>query len=87
MATLIARVKKVLENEFASREIALERTKSGKVTGWITSDSFDGQSEFERMQRIFKLLDERLSAKDREHVSVIWPITRLERKVLLEDKE
>ena len=87
MATLITRVKKVLENEFTSREIALERTQSGKVTGWVTSDSFDGQSEFERMQRIFKLLNEHLSTKDREHVSVIWPITRLERKVLLEDEE
>jgi len=86
MATLIMRVKKVLENEFASREIALERTHSGKVTGWVTSDSFDGQSEFERMQRLFKLLDDHLSAKDRERVSVIWPITRLERKVLLEDE-
>jgi len=87
MATLAVRVKKALEKEFAPRAIALERTKSGKVTGWITSDTFDGQPEFERMQRIFKLLDEHLSAKDRERVSVIWPITRLERKVLLEDEE
>lgn len=87
MATIDARVKKALAQEFSPREIALERTKFGKITGWVTSDSFDGQSEFERMQRIFKLLNEHLSSKDREQVSVIWPITRLERKVLLEDEE
>jgi len=87
MTALLTRVRKVLEKEFAAREVELKRTQSGKVTGWVTSDSFDGQSEFERMQRVFKLLDEHLSAKDREHVSVIWPITRLERKVLLEDEE
>jgi len=87
MATLIMRVKKALEKEFAPQQIALERTKSGKITGWITSNSFDGQEEIERMQRVFKLLDENLSAEDRERVSVIWPITRLERKVLLEEEE
>ncbi len=87
MAPEISRIKKALTKEFSPREIELKRTKTGSVTGWITSDSFDGQSEIERMQRIFKLLNEHLSAKDREHVSVIWPITRLERKVLLEDEE
>ncbi len=87
MASEMNRIRKALAKEFASKEIELKRTKFGSVTGWITSDSFKGQSEIKRMQRIFKLLNENLSAKDREQVSVIWPITRLERKILLEDKE
>ena len=87
MAAEITRIKKALGREFAPKEIELKRSKFGSVTGWVTSDSFDGQSEIERMQRIFKLLNEHLSSKDREQVSVIWPITRLERKVLLEDEE
>jgi hypothetical protein len=81
------RIKRAFEKEFARHEIALDRTKSGKITGWGTPDSFDSQAEFDRMQRIFKLLDQHLSPEDRERVSVIWPITRLERKVLLEDEE
>jgi hypothetical protein len=87
MATPIVRIRKALENEFSSKEIELKRSKSGSITGWITSDSFADQSEIDRMQRIFKLLDQHLSPEDRERVSVIWPITRLERKVLLEDEE
>lgn len=87
MAAEITRKKKALAQKFALKEIELKRTKFGSITGWITSDSFDGQSEIERMQRVFKLLDQHLSSKDREHVSVIWPITRLERRVLLEDEE
>jgi len=85
--TPIARIHKALEKEFSPREIELKRTQSGSITGWITSDTFDGQEEIERMQRVFKLLDENLSAEDRERVSVIWPITRLEHKVLLEDED
>jgi acid stress-induced BolA-like protein IbaG/YrbA len=87
LARLMMRVRKTLAQEFSPRTIELKPTPFGKITGWVTSDSFDGQSEFERMQRIFKLLNEHLSSKDREQVSVIWPITRLERRVLLEDKE
>jgi stress-induced morphogen len=81
------RIKKAFAKEFSPREIKLERTKSGRVTGWIISDSFSGQSEIERMQRVLKILNAYLDPKDRDRVSVIWPITRLERKVLLEDEE
>ena len=87
MATPIARIRKAIETEFSRREIELKRSKSGSITGWITSDSFADQSEIERMQRVFKLLEAHLSAQDRKNVLVIWPITRLERKVLLEDEE
>ncbi len=87
MVAPITRIKKALEREFAPREIQLERTKNGRVTGWITSASFDGQSEIERMQRILKLFNEYLSSDDRSRISAIWPITPLERKVLLEDEE
>ncbi len=87
MATPITRIQEVLEKEFAHREIELKRTKNGRVTGWITSDSFDGQSEIERMQRIWRVLNAYLRPEDRSRISAIWPITKLERKVLLEDEE
>jgi acid stress-induced BolA-like protein IbaG/YrbA len=87
LAAFLARVRNVLEQEFAPREIELKRTPGGRVTGWITSKSFARQSETERVRRIWKLFDEHLTPEERDHVSFIWPLTPLERKVLLEEEE
>jgi stress-induced morphogen len=87
LTALLARVRKVLQKEFDPGEIKLKRTQNGRVSGWITSKSFARQSETARVQRIWKLFDEQLTPEEREHLSFFWPLTPLERKVLLEDEE
>ncbi len=86
LTALMTRVKKVLAQEFALREIELERTETGKVWGQVTSRSFTRQSSEARLNRIRKLLEERLSGDDLDHVLFIWPFTPRERKMLIDEQ-
>ena len=79
------RVKKVLAKEFSPKGIKLERTKSGRISGWLISKSFEGQAAVDRQQRLWKLLDKHLDPEDNARIVGIFTVTPLEHKMLFED--
>jgi stress-induced morphogen len=81
MATPMTRIKKVLEKEFSPKGIKLERTKSGRISGWVISKSFEGLSAVDRQHKIWKLLDKNLNPDDRDRIVGIFTITPVERKM------
>jgi len=85
MATLMARVQKVFEKEFSPNEILLESAGHGMVDGWIISKSFDGLSGLERQQKIHRLLNEHFNAPDRRRILTIFPLTPLEKRVIIDE--
>jgi stress-induced morphogen len=85
MATTMTRIKKALEKEFSPKEIKLDRTKGERITGWVISDSFEGQPEVDRFHRIWKLLDKYLAGDDHGQISIIFGVTPLEQKRLEEN--
>ncbi|MDZ7361616.1 MAG: BolA family transcriptional regulator [candidate division KSB1 bacterium] len=85
MATLMARVQKVLEKEFSPKEILLESAGHGRVDGWIISKSFDGLSGLERQQKIHGLLNEHFNAPDRRRILTIFTLTPLEKRIIIDE--
>ena len=85
MATLMTRVQKALEKEFSPKEILLESAGRGIVDGWIISKSFDGLSGLERQQKIHGLLNEHFNAQDRRRILTIFPLTPLEKKIIIDE--
>ena len=87
MVTAMKRIKKVLANEFSSKEIQLDRTKSGSISGWVISKSFESLSAIDRQNRVWKLLNEHLDPEDRECISSILTMTPQEQKRIVANWE
>jgi len=85
METVITRVQKALQKEFAPREIRLEAAGRGKLNGWIISKSFEDLTEVERYQKVLKLFDAYLSAKDRNRIVGFFTFTPLEEKMIFDE--
>jgi acid stress-induced BolA-like protein IbaG/YrbA len=85
MATLMARVQKVLEKEFSPKEILLEPVGHGMVDGWVISKSFDGLSGLERQQKIHGLLDKYFNSEDRRRILTIFTLTPLEKRIIIDE--
>ena len=60
---------------FASAEISLEQTSSGKVGGHIISAKFEGDSQILRQKRLWKDLAERLSKAELGQIVAILTVT------------
>lgn len=86
MATSMNRIKKALTREFSPESIKLSRTKSGRISGWIISRSFEGQSTLDRQHRIWQLLDEQLEMEDNARIIGIFAVTPLEHENLFQDR-
>jgi hypothetical protein len=85
METILKRVQKVLRKEFSPEEIILQNAGGGMVGGWIISNAFEDLTAEERQQKIWKLFDTNLTAKDRGHIVGFLTFTPLEKKMAFDD--
>jgi len=85
METIMTRVQKALQKEFAHNGITLKPVSGGMIAGWIISKSFEGLSGMERQQTIWKLFEAYLDEKDRARLGVFLTFTPLEKKMAFDD--
>ncbi|MEK7728788.1 MAG: hypothetical protein AAB354_10275 [candidate division KSB1 bacterium] len=84
MATPMMRIKKVIEEKLRPQGVKLSRMRGGRIYGWVISEAFEGVSEVDRFQKIWKPLDRHLASKDHAQISILFGVTPSEHTKLFE---
>ena len=75
MKNLESVVRQIFEsNGFSKDDLQLETTDSGRVGGFIVSNNFDGKSQLDRQDEIWKILDS-LDETQRQKIVAILTVT------------
>jgi len=71
-------VRLALSQAFTDGQIALETTDLGNIAGYVVSAAFEGHSQMDRQEWLWRELRNRVSPETQHHITVILTMTPAE---------
>jgi acid stress-induced BolA-like protein IbaG/YrbA len=78
MEQFIQKLTRLLGQHFADADVELESLGSGRFSGFLIWDGFEGQEQIKRQRQVWKVLRSELTATEQLKVAAILTLTRQE---------